>query len=57
MLFNDEHPEKAQSPIDVTEDGISILSNDEQSEKAYSPIDVTDDGIVIYLILGNCFLI
>ena len=31
---NDEHPEKAESSIEVTEEGIVICVNDEHPEKA-----------------------
>jgi hypothetical protein len=33
MNDNDEHPEKQDSPIEVTEVGIDINNNDEHSEK------------------------
>ena len=32
MLFNDEHLEKAEFPIEVTEEGIFIFAKDEQKE-------------------------
>ena len=47
IFVNDEHPEKAEYPILVTEKGIAICVNDEHPEKAYSPIEVTQEGIVI----------
>ena len=49
ICVNDEHPEKAQSPIEITEEGIEkvICVNDEQSEKVKFPISVTEEGIVI----------
>ena len=30
ICVNDEHPQKAKSPIEVTEEGIVICVNDEQ---------------------------
>ena len=47
ILSNDEHPENASSPIDVTLSGIFILVSPLQPENAYQPIDVTLSGIVI----------
>ena len=41
------HPEKADSPIEVTEDGIVISVNDEQSLKAEFPIEATEEGKLI----------
>ena len=41
MLVKEEHPLKAQSPIEVTPLGISMLVNEEQLEKAKSPIEVS----------------
>ena len=42
IFFNDEHPEKAKSPIEITEGGISICGNDEHPLKAKFPISVTE---------------
>ena len=49
ICVNDEHPLKAESPIEVKDEGISnmICVNDEHPEKAEFPIEVTDEGIVI----------
>ena len=43
---SDVHPQKAEYPIDVTDDGIAIDFSDVHRRKAKSPIDVTEDGIV-----------
>ena len=40
------HPEKALSPIDVTEVGIVTLESSQHSAKAFFLIDVTELGIV-----------
>ncbi len=45
--YNDEQPEKADLPIELTLSDISALSNDEHPEKADSPIDTTLSGITI----------
>ena len=47
ICVNDEHPQKAFLPIEVTEEGIVICVNDEHPSKAYLPIEVTEEGIVI----------
>ena len=47
ICANDEHPEKVQLPISVTEEGIVICVNDEHSEKTDIPIEVTEEGIAI----------
>lgn len=44
---NPVHREKAQSPIEVTPDGIVIEVKPSQLKKADSPIEVTDEGMVI----------
>ena len=44
--FKFEQPEKAESPIEVTLEGIVTLVKPLQPEKAYSPIDVTLEGKV-----------
>ena len=46
ICFNDEHPLKAEYPIEVIKEGIVICVNDEHPEKEYS-IEVTEEGIVI----------
>ena len=44
MAFvNDEHPLKAQFPIEAIEEGIVICTNDGQPLKAYIPISVTEE--------------
>ena len=47
ILWSDEQFLKQISPIDVTDEGISICSNEEHPLNADNPINVTDDGIVI----------
>ena len=47
ICVNDEHPEKAEFPIEVTEEGIVICVNDEHPQKEEFPIEVTEEGIVI----------
>ena len=49
MLVNDEHPENANLPIEVTLSGIVISVNDEHSSNALLPIDVTLFGILIFV--------
>ena len=44
---NDEHPEKAEFPFVVTEDGIEICFKDEHSLNVESSIDFTEHGIDI----------
>ena len=44
MLVMLEQPEKAYSPISVTDGGMEMLVRLEQSEKAQFPISVTDGG-------------
>ena len=44
-----EQPQKALSPISVTDSGMVILVRLEQPEKAYSPISVTDGGMMEFL--------
>jgi hypothetical protein len=45
MLIKLTQAENADSPIDVTEDGIFMLVKFSQQENAETPIDVTEDGI------------
>ena len=49
ICVNKMHPEKAQSLIDLIEEGMSndIFVIDEHSENAAHPIDSIEDGIVI----------
>ena len=49
ICTNDEHPVKAESPIEVTDERIEISVNCEHPERAKNPIDVIDDGFVICL--------
>jgi hypothetical protein len=44
---NDEQPQKVDSPMVETEEGIALDINDEQSRKADSPMFVTEEGISI----------
>jgi hypothetical protein len=44
---SDEHPQNADSPIDVTLSGIIIEDIDKHPQKVRSPIDVTLFGITI----------
>jgi hypothetical protein len=39
--------EKANLPIEVTEDGMDIVINSLHLSKAFSPIDLMDEGISI----------
>ena len=60
-MVNEEHPENAASPMNVTDDGISILFIEEHLENDSSPIDVTDDGIstffnVEYPLNADCWI-
>ena len=45
MLVRLEQPEKAHSPISVTDGGMEILLRLEQSEKALRPISFTNGGM------------
>ena len=45
ILVNEEQPQKALSPIVVTE--LGIVMNEKQSKKALSSIFVTESGIMI----------
>ena len=45
--FKEVHPSKADSPIFVTDGGISTFINDEQLLKALLSIDETKGGIII----------
>jgi hypothetical protein len=45
MLVNEEQFLNAQLPIEINDDGSSILVNDLQYSNAKWPISVTDDGI------------
>ena len=47
ICVNDEHPEKAYSPNEVTEERIAICANSIQPKKAEYPIEVTEEGNVI----------
>ena len=47
LKAREEQPEKAPTPIHVTESGMVIQMSEEQSRKAPSPMIVTDFGIVI----------
>ena len=47
LKAREEQPEKAPTPIHVTESGMVIQLSEEQSRKAPSPMIVTDFGIVI----------
>ena len=47
ICASEEQDEKAELPIDVTDDGIAMRESERQDEKAESPIDITDDGIMI----------
>jgi hypothetical protein len=46
--LREEQPEKALSPIEVTDEGMSkvIEVREAQSEKALSPIEMTEEGMV-----------
>ena len=44
-----EQPEKALSPICVTDGGIEMLVRLEQPSKAIPPIFVTDEGMMVFL--------
>ena len=46
MNVNDEHPENALGPIDVTEDGMVIDVIFLQFSKAPIPIDVKFDDVI-----------
>ena len=46
MLFREEQPENADSPIEVTLSGRVMLFKEEQPENADSPIEVTLSGRV-----------
>ena len=46
MLDNEEQPQNALVPIDVTLSGIVIFAKERQSLNALSPIDVTLSDIV-----------
>ena len=50
MQFREEHPQKAFSPIFVTDTGIVMLSREEQPEKSSFSISVTDGKIINFLI-------
>ena len=47
MDVSEEHPLKANIPIDVTDSGIVMDVSEEHPRKAPCPIDVTDSGIVM----------
>lgn len=47
-----EFQAKAESPIEVIDDGISIDTREAQLQKEQVPIDVSDVGIVICVILA-----
>ena len=47
LKAREEQPEKAPTPIQVTESGMVIQLSEEQSRKAPSPIIVTEFGMVI----------
>ena len=47
MFFKEEHSEKAYSPIEITDWGITKLFNDEQPLKAPELIDIIEEGIII----------
>jgi hypothetical protein len=47
MAVREEHPQKARSPIVVTESGMLIVVREEHPLKALTPIDVTPYGIVM----------
>jgi hypothetical protein len=47
MLVKLLQASNAQSPIDITWDGIVIAAKLMQSSNAYLPIDVTEDGMVM----------
>ena len=47
MLLNPEHPEKADVPMFIMEDEISMLVSPLHPLKDISPIVVTDDGIIV----------
>lgn len=51
MLWSDEQPLKAPSPIVVTLFGILMLFSEEQPLKAHFSIVVTPSGIVIWVML------
>ena len=53
ICFNDEHLERAEFPIEVTEVGIVICVKDEHLEKAFSPIEVTEEGISNVICANN----
>lgn len=46
-LVKEMHLPNASTPINVTDDGITISFKDLQSKKALSSIRVTEDGISI----------
>ena len=46
IFVSDEHPEKAEEPIEVTLFGIVIFASDEHFSKASSPIEVKPYGIL-----------
>ena len=47
ILVRLSQPEKAPSPISVTDGGMAMFVRLEQSEKALCPIFVTDSGMVM----------
>ena len=49
MLVRLEQPEKAFSPISVTDGGMEMLVRLSQPEKAQSPISVRDGGMIVFL--------
>lgn len=42
------HPEKAESPIEITEFENDISINEQQSKNAYALIETTEGGITIF---------
>ena len=48
MLVRLEQPEKALSPISVTDGGIEMLVRLEQPEKALLSISATDGGMIVF---------
>ena len=52
-FVNDEQPEKQQSPIWITEDGILISSSEVHLEKLDLPISIIVSGRFIFFIVEN----
>ena len=52
-FVNDLHPLKDEGPIEVTDEGISMVFNEVQSSNALSSILVTELGISICVISEN----